>query len=177
MQSFRAIVFIVMSLVFTPLLAQKVAYDWDKDVDFTVYRTYKWVEVESGKSAVETTHKRILNNVDVQLQAKGVKLARDGNADLYVGYQIVTDKKGQIASFNPDGQWNPGTGMGANTSKPSAGTVAQGSLIIDIYDREMKKLIWRGIVSAAFDSRQAVNYAIENGLSKLFINYPPPVSK
>jgi hypothetical protein len=177
MQSFRAIMFLAMSLVCTPLLAQKVAYDWDKDVDFSVYRTYKWVELASGKAAVETTHKRIVNNVDVQLQAKSVKLASGDNADLYVSYQIVVDKKAQITSFNPDGQWNPGPGMDANAYKPTPGTVAQGSLVIDIYDRKMKKLIWRGIVSAAFDSRQAANYVVQNGISKLFYYYPPPINK
>jgi hypothetical protein len=177
MQSFRAIVFLVMSLASTPLFAQKIAYDFDKDVDFTVYKTYKWVEVASGKSTVETTHKRIVINADAQLQARGVKLAMDDRADLYVSYQIVADKKGQIASFNPDGQWNPGSGMSANSFEPLAGKLVQGSLVFDIYDRKMRKLIWRGIVSAAFDSRQAVNYAIEKGISKLFVKYPPPAKK
>ncbi len=167
MQRFRAIVLLAISLMGTPLCAQKVSFDFDKDADFMPYKTYKWVDIGSGKAAVETTHKLIVGDVDVQLQARGVKLAKDGDPDLFVSYQVVTEKKGQIASFNPDGQWN------ANALKPSPGNLAQGSLIVDLYDRKMKKLVWRGIVSAAFSSRQEVNYIVSKGISKLFANYPP----
>ena len=53
----------------------------------------------------------------------------------------------------------------------------KGALIVDLYDRQRKKLVWRGIVSGAFESRQEVNYRINKGLSKLFTYYPPPPPK
>jgi hypothetical protein len=167
MHSIRAIVFLVTSLACPCLFAQKVSFDFDRDIDFTPYRTYKWVDVGAGRAAVETTHTVIVNSVDVQLQARGEKPAKDEDPDLFVTYQVVQDKKAEIASFNPDGQWN------ADALKPSKGKVSQGSLIVDLYDRRLKKLVWRGIVSGAFRSRQEVNYVVPNGISKLFANYPP----
>ena len=61
--------------------------------------------------------------------------------------------------------------------KPSAGTMVKGALIVDLYDRQRKKLVWRGIISGAFESRQEANYRIDKGLSKLFTYYPPPPPK
>jgi hypothetical protein len=153
--------------------AQKVAYDWDKDMDFSPYRTYKWVEVSAGRASNQLTHERITSDVDVQLQAKNLKKTMDANADLYVSYQVITEKNGKITSFNPDGQWQPGLGSSGDSSKPPAGTTVKGALVIDLYDQKMKKLIWRGTVTGAFESRQGVNYMIDKGLSKLFSYYPP----
>jgi hypothetical protein len=167
MHGIRAVVFLAMSLACPLLFAQKVSFDFDRDIDFTPYKTYRWVDVSSGKAAVETTHQVIVNSVDVQLQARGERLVNDEDPDLFVTYQVVRDKKAQIESFNPDGQWN------ADALKPSPGKVGQGSLIVDLYDRKLKKLVWRGIVSGAFRSRQEVNYVVPNGISKLFANYPP----
>jgi hypothetical protein len=165
---------LVLTLASVPVYAQKVTYDWDKDVDFSYYRTYKWIEPLPGKASVETTHKRIVSIVDLQLQAKYLKLTSDARADLYVSYQVITDKKGPT-TFNPDGQWKPGLGLSSDASKPPKGTMAQGALIVDLYDQKMKKLVWRGTVMGAFDSRQAVNYIIDKGLSKLFSYFPPPL--
>ncbi len=67
--------------------------------------------------------------------------------------------------------------MSGNTSKPPAGAMAKGALIVNLYDHKMKKLIWRGTVMGAFDSRQAVNYNIDKGLTKLFSYFPPPPAK
>jgi uncharacterized protein DUF4136 len=176
-QNFRSFALMLVTLASAPLYAQKVTYDWDKDVAFSSYRTYKWAEVTGGKASNQLTHERIISGVNGQLQAKGLNLTTDDQADLYVTYQVITDKSGQVASFNPDGQWKPGLGLNGDASKPPAGTPRKGALIVDLYDRKMKKLIWRGTVTAAFDSREAVNYKIGKGLSKLFSYFPPPPGK
>jgi len=174
---FRILTLVLMILASAPLYAQKVTYDWDKDVDFSPYRTYKWAEVSGGRASNQLTHERIIGDINVQLQAKNLTLSTEDEADLYVTYQVITDKSGQVTSFNPDGQWRPGLGSSGNPSKPTAGTSAKGSLIIDIYDHKMKKLIWRGTVSGAFESREEVNYKVSKGLSKLFTYFPPPPPK
>jgi hypothetical protein len=175
-RSLRTVTLLFLTLASLPVYAQKVTYDWDKDVDFSPYRTYKWIDPLPGKASVETTHKRIVGIVDLQMQAKDLNLTSDAHADLYVSYQVITDKNGP-KTFNPDGQWKPGLGLDSKESKPPAGTMAQGALIIDLYDQKMKKLVWRGTLMGAFDSRQAVNYTIDKGLSKLFSYFPPPTAK
>jgi hypothetical protein len=63
--------------------------------------------------------------------------------------------------------------MKGDASEPPAGVTKKGALVIDLYDQKMKRLIWRGIVAGVFDSRQAVNYGIDKGLTKLFADFPP----
>ena len=159
------------------LYAQKVSYDWDKDIDFSPYRSYRWADVSGGKAANQLTHERIIGGINVQLQAKNLKLTAEENADLYVTYQVMTEKNGQIISFNPDGQWRPGLGLNGDASKPPAGAMSKGALIINVYDHKQKRLIWRGTVMGAFDSRQALNYSVDKGISKLFSYFPPPGAK
>ena len=173
-RSLRLVIWLVPMLVITPLFAQKVSYDWDKDVDFSHYRTYKWAEVAGGQASDASTQKQIVGAINVQLQAKNLELTASDDADLYVTYQVVTEQNGQAASFNPDGEWRPGLGAG---SKPQAGTMAKGTLLVNLYDHKMKKLIWRGTVAGASDNRQDVNFKVSKGLSKLFTYYPPPPSK
>jgi hypothetical protein len=176
-QMSRALAFLVLILVSVPdAFAQKVTCDWDRDIDFTPYRTYKWVDDLPGKSSTALTHERILSNVDAQLQAKSLKKITDPNADLYVSYQVILDTNDQIASFNPDGQWRPGPGMKGDSPKPPTKINKKGALVVDLYDQKMKRLIWRGMVAGIFDSRQAVNYGIDKGLGKIFSYFPPPVS-
>jgi hypothetical protein len=173
----RVLSILVLILTSAPAYAQKITYDWDKDVDFTPYRTYQWIDPQPGKSPVETTHKRIVSNVNGQLQAKNFQKTAAEKADLLISYQVVSENNGQVTSFNPDGQWQPGPGMTSETAKPVPGSIRKGSLVIDVYDPKLKRLIWRGIVSGDFESRQAVNYQIDKGLSKLFIQFPPRPTK
>ncbi len=77
MRILRTVIVLTLSLASMSVYAQKVTYDWDKDVDFTPYRTYKWVDDLPGKSPVETTHKRILSIVDFQLLAKNLEESKD----------------------------------------------------------------------------------------------------
>ena len=149
---------------------QKVTYDWDKDVDFTPYKTYAWVPDLPGKAATPSTDERIRGHIDVQLQLTGLKPApaRQSRSlrELSGHDRQGTDR--QLQSRWPvAAELEPGR-------KPSAGTTVKGALIVDLYDRQMRKLVWRGIVSGAFESRQEANYRINKGLSKLFTYYPPP---
>ena len=163
-------------LASAPLYAQKVSFDWDKDVDFSHYQTYKWID-EGRQAANASTGERIVGGINIQLQAKNLTLTTTDKADLYVAYQAITANSGQVTSFNPDGQWQASLTSTGQPSKTKPGSPVKGTLVVDIYDHNMKKLIWRGTISGAFESRQQVNYMVGKGLSQLFTKFPPPPTK
>ena len=74
-------------------LAQKVTLDYDRDTDFSKYKTYTFGQ---GTAAPETLmDQRIREAIATQLAAKGLTQV-DSNADLFVVYHCAIDKQTQL---------------------------------------------------------------------------------
>src|ERR1700759_5198279 len=67
---FFAIALLVVGV--TATLAQDVRYDYDKDKDFSRYKSYKWVSIKGADQPDELTGKRIMAAVDAELATKGL---------------------------------------------------------------------------------------------------------
>jgi hypothetical protein len=66
----------------TATVAQDVRYDYDKDKDFSKFKTYKWVSIKDADQADELTSKRLMAAVDTELAAKGLTKTDSETADL-----------------------------------------------------------------------------------------------
>jgi Domain of unknown function (DUF4136) len=56
----------------TATMAQDVRYDYDKDKDFSKFKSYKWVSIKGADQPDELTGKRIMAAVDAELATKGL---------------------------------------------------------------------------------------------------------
>ena len=55
-------------------------------------------------------------------------------------------------------------------------TYTEGSLIVDLYDATTRKMVWRGVATAAVSDKPEKNAAkIDKSLMKMFQRYPPGV--
>lgn len=166
-------------------LAQKVAVDFDKDTDFTKYKTYAFVE---GTSSPETlTNQRIERAIETQLASKGLtKVA--SNADLMVVYHVALSKQTQLNTTNLGGWgWGPGWSRGWGWGWGGGGwgglggdaitqvqEIPVGTLIIDIGDSGSKRYIWRGTVTRTLSSNPAkIAKDIDQDVRKMFEKFPP----
>lgn len=168
-------------------LAQDVRYNFDKETDFSKFKTYKWVEMKDAKKPDDLIDKQIRESIDAELAKKGLTKTDSENADLYVGYQAGIGTEKQFTSFNDSwgygpgwyrGGWYGGGGGGMTTGQTS--TIYIGQLALDMYDSAKKDLVWRGTASKTIDTKakpEKRQKNLQKAMAKLLKNYPPPVKK
>src|SRR5437868_6645120 len=91
--------------------AQKVTSQYDRGVDFSKFKTYKWIVIQGTTPPDQITAQNIVSAVNTTLGQKGLLLAPDGNADLLVGYQTSVTQQQQLNWFNDAGPWIGGMGQ------------------------------------------------------------------
>src|ERR1700751_4451165 len=169
----------------TATVAQDVRYDYDKDKDFSRYKSYKWVSIKGADQPDELTGKRIMAAVDAELATKGLTKTDGETADVYIAYQTAIGTEKQFTSYNTGWGYGPGWGGGwygggMGTTYGSTSTVYVGQLDLSMYDSAQKQLVWRGVVSKTLDPKAKPDKKQKNinkAIQKLLKNYPPNVKK
>lgn len=164
--------------------AQDVRYNFDKNADFSKYKTYKWVALKNAVKLDDLLDKQIKAAVDAELAQKGLTKVEDENADLYVGYQAAVGQEKQFTSYSSDwgygggwyrgGWYGPSGGMSTTTGQTS--TIYKGQLAIDMYDSANHSLVWRGLGSKTLDPKAKPDKQQKNlqkAVDKILKNYPP----
>ena len=175
---------IALFVVRTSALAQDVRYDFDKDKDFSKYKTYKWVPIKDADKADDLTAKALTDAIDSELATKGLTKTDSDDADLYIGYQTAIGTEKQFTSFNTGWGYGPGWGggwygyggMATTTTYGSTSTVYVGQLDLSMYDSKEKQLVWRGTASKTLDPKAKPEKKEKNigkAVKKLLKNYPP----
>src|SRR6516164_4603840 len=164
--------------------AQDVRYDFDKEKDFSKYRTYKWVPIKGADQPDELTAKQVTAAIDAELATKGLTKTDGDTADLYVGYQTAIGTEKEFTSYNSGwgygGGWGRGWygygGMATSTTYGSTSTVYVGQLDLSMYDSAQKQLVWRGTASKTLDPKAKPDKKQKNimkAVQKLLKKYPP----
>jgi hypothetical protein len=181
----RKISFIWMALLLTvasTAFAQDVRYNFDKDTDFSKFKTYKWVVLKNATPVDDLTDKQIKDAIDAQLATKGLSKVDSDDANLFVGYQAAIGTEKQFTSFDSGWGYGPGWygrgwyGGGGGMTTGQTSTIYSGQLAVDMYNSAGKDLVWRGVVSKTLDPKAKPEKRQKNltkALTKLFKNYPP----
>jgi Domain of unknown function (DUF4136) len=182
-------VILTMSLLFLgvgSVAAQDVRYDFDKDKDFSKYKTYKWVPIKGAELPDDLTQKAITSAIDADLASKGLTKTDAEQADLYIGYQTAVNQEKEFSSYNTGWGYGPGWGggwyggAGMSTTYGSTSTVNIGTLDLSMYDSTSKQLVWRGSASKTLDPKAKPEKKQKNigkAVTKLLKNYPPKPKK
>ena len=168
--------------------AQDVRYNFDKNTDFSKFKTYKWVDVKDASKVNELVDRQIKDAVDAELVTKGLSKVDTETADLYIAYQGGIGQEKQFSSYNTDwgygGGWNHGGwyggGMGTSTTTGQTETIYIGQLALDMYDSANHDLVWRGLASKTIDKKAKPDKQEKNltkAVAKLLKNYPPKVKE
>ena len=173
----------------TASFAQDVRYDFDRDKDFSKYKTYKWVIVKGADQVDELTAKQLTAAVDTELAQKGLQKTDLDSADLYVGYQTAIGTEKEFTAFNTGWGYGPGWGGGwygygygggfsSSTTYGSTSTIYVGQLDLSMYDSGQKQLVWRGVASKTLDPKAKPDKKQKNinkAVQKVLKNFPPKV--
>ncbi len=179
-------VWIALSLMIaTSAFCQDVRYNFDKNSDFSKFKTYKWVAIKGAQQPDELTDKQLKDTIDAELAKKGLSRVETDNADLFVGYQTAIGSEKQLTSFSTGGAgWGYGGGWygggygGMGTTTSTTSTIYTGQLVLDMYNTTDKDLVWRGTVSKTLDPKAKPEKRQKNmtkAIGKLLKNYPPQV--
>jgi len=70
--------------------------------------------------------------------------------------------------------WHGGWGMGMDTARTTVRTNEVGTLVVDMFDLQSKRAVWRGTVSGTIpSSSEKLNQGVQEGITKLFEAFPP----
>jgi hypothetical protein len=185
-RSLLAVAILLIGVI--PALAQDVRYDFDKEKDFSKYRSYKWVPIKGADQPDELTTKQITAAIDAELATKGMTKTESDDANLYVGFQTAIGTEKEFTSYNSGwgygGGWGRGWygygGMASTTTYGSTSTIYVGTLDLSMYDPAQKQLVWRGSASKTLDPKakpEKKEKNVKKAVTKLLKNYPPKEKK
>jgi hypothetical protein len=161
-----------VALMGTMALAQNITYDFDRTSDFSRFKSFAWVR---GTVLLdEINHRRVVNAVDAQLVAKGLRHAEAGTQqpDLLVAYHAAFDTDLQITGFSSG--WGPYR-LAGRTGVARAEEILTGTLAVDLIDARTNAIVWRGMASKEIDTKASPEQrerSIHRTAERLFKNYP-----
>ena len=165
----------VLLLVLASCSSVRVYSDYDKQVDFTPYKSYAFHKTGIDKAEIsDLDKKRILRAIDETMSARG--FTKSDNPDLLISFFTKEREEVNVNQFNAG--WGYGWGWGWNPFLWGGNTTVtrhtEGTLYIDIIDAKKKELIWQGqgegVLTKDMNKKEEV---IKEFVSKILEQYPP----
>ena len=160
----------------------KVTSDYDRQADFSKYKTYSFSPQSSEIQVNELNKRRILTEIETQMAAKGFSKTETG--DLIVDVRIsAQERKEATATTTGNGYGMYGGyryGGGFQTTSINVQTYVDGTLIISFIDAPKKELVWQGIGVKELNpdaSAEQREKNITDAIKGILAKYPPAPKK
>jgi hypothetical protein len=167
-------------LAATASLAE-VKTDYDRNADFSRYKTYSWKNVHTQNPLLVD---RIKEAVASALAAKGWMEIESGGDVSIMAMEMTEDHRTLNTYYDSFGggwgwrRWGGGFGNGFGTSTTTEETYKVGTLVVDLFDTNTKKLIWRGSASDTLSDKSNKNIKkLDSDVRRMFDHFPPEVKK
>jgi hypothetical protein len=155
------------ALLFTGCSSVHVESDYDREVDFSKYNSFRWIPHVKGTEENPLMNDPLIEGhvksaVNAELAKKGFTKLEEGHPDFLVAYYFTARNRVDVTHHY--GYWYPHT---------SVYKYKEGTLIIDIVDRVDRQLIWRGWATDALEDRSRLKDQIDHAIEKLMKQFPP----
>lgn len=166
----------ILLFVLASCSSVRVNSDYDKNVDFSQFKTYAYQK--SGIDKVEISDldkKRILKSIDEQMSLKG--FTKSETPDLLVN--IFTKERQQVDVNRFNTGFGYGYGFGWNpffygSTSTNVNSYSEGTLFIDLIDAKKKELIWQGEGEGTLTKdTNKKDEVIKEFVTKILAQYPP----
>ena len=171
MKTLKKLVFILPASALLLLAVTRV--DYEHSANWGQYHTYSWIKVEAGNSLWQD---RIQRAVDNELMAKGwMRVSSGGDAAVSAIGSVKNEQQLDTFYNGLGGGWGwrgfGGTGVATTTVE----NVRMNDLMVDIFDANTKKLIWRGNAEKALSGNPEQNEKkMQDEVKDMFKKFPPP---
>ncbi len=172
----KKLVVLIISFAFLGCSTIKVTYDYDKQADFSKYKTYSFSESVNDLGVGDLNRDRMIKAVENEMAAKGFTESSDPDlvVDMHIKAKQMVDATATTTGYG--GRWRYGYGGGFSTTQVSYNEYTEGTLFINLVDMSTEKIVWQGIGTKTLDEsanaqkrEDNINYAIQ----QIFTNYPP----
>jgi hypothetical protein len=154
--------------------AQHVKTDYDRSANFAQYKTYSWQKVATKDPLWSD---RIKSAVDAALTKKGWTQVPSGGDVSLVAIEATKNQQTLNTFYNGfGGGWRWG-GLGGEATT-TTDTYKVGTLVLDMFDTQTKKLVWRGSASDALSDKSDKNIKnLDKEVQKMLKDFPPGAPK
>lgn len=176
MNKYFLLAYVLLALGVGRVAAQGPNYGFARDADFSKYKTYKWVSIESAQHLDELTADQVMGTLEAELAKKGLTKSSSDKADLYIGYQIASGNEKQLNHYDIGAPYGPVAGAATGTQGETATTVHSGPLVLYIFDSARNQLVWWGVLFNAIDADANPDKKqkhLDKAIAKLLKDYRP----
>lgn len=176
-------------IMLTSCVSVRVVTDYDRDTDFTEYKSYAFYKTGIDQAEIsDLDKKRILKAIETELGSRG--FVKSESPDLLVS--IFTKEKERVDVFNNNFGWGWGWGWGypywggywggywgpgwGGYWGPNVSSRTEGALYIDLIDARNKELVWQGRGQGSltnFHNIEKKEERIKEFVSEILARYPP----
>jgi hypothetical protein len=166
-----------VALCVAGLYGEKVTVDWDRNADFSKFRTYSWAEMPTTTRPMLAME--IRGSIDQELASRGFKETKSGG-DVIVSIHGSADSDVELPVADPTyaatgGEplpgatvWSPGGSSGASRM------IRKGTLVVDFVDSASRRPIWRGTASGALKTKSSeLQKQVHKSVAEMFKDFPP----
>lgn len=162
----------------------KVYSDKDQSADFTKYSTFEYYGWADNSDAIMTSldKDRIENSFGEEFEKRGMKyVAEKGAGDVIVSLFIVTEDKESTSAYTTHmggggfyGDWGYGYGgLGVSRTNYTTTEYTEGTLVVSLYDKDTKKLIWQSSGTGLIQEDPAKRAkSLPNDIARIMAEYP-----
>jgi len=155
--------------------AEQVKTDYDRNANFSQYKTYSWTKVQTED---QLWVDRIKQAVNTALKAKGLTPVESGGDIAIVAIEMTKNQQTLNTFYDGFGGgwgWRRGGGFGGfGDATTTTDTYKVGTLVVDLFDAHTKTLLWRGSASDTLSDKSDKNIKnLDKGVQKMFDHFPP----
>jgi hypothetical protein len=155
-------------------------HDWDRDEDFSRFKTFDWLpapatvsmDAKTARERSDLLEKRIKRAVGSQLQARGYSQDTT-NPSFRIVYHTGSEEKLSVTDWGY--RYGPGP-WGYYGRDIDVRQYMEGTLIVDFIDAKTSDLFWRGEASKTINTnatQEDIDRTINEAVAGLLRNWPP----
>ncbi len=185
---------VLLMLILSSCNPWKFAGEYDKNVDFTSFKTFgllNWDPV-NDKVVIPQTKEYILMSIKDEMEKRGYVYQKE-NADLQVSVYVVVQEETSYSAYNDhyagyNGYGGVSVGVGVGTGGAGVGVVgygmpmypytavkhdyAVGTIVVDLLNHSKKRLVWQGVGTGRLNHGEVSEKTVRRDLGRLFQTLP-----
>ena len=165
---------LVALLVFAACSSIDVSYDYDKDANFTSYKTYGYTQEALALGIGDLNRDRLLKAIDAEMTARG--FTKSDSPDALVDLIVKAQERTQATATNTGGYYGRyGWGGGMSTTTINYDQYVDGTLFVNFIDKSTEKMVWQGRATKTLDesaSPEKKETNIKNAVKMIFTKFP-----